>query len=661
MEKLHELHDEGGFDLIVVDTPPTRHALDFLDAPQRLTAPARQPHLPAADDADARVPARSRASRCRRSCARSRASSAPRSIDDVVAFFRAFEGMEAGFRDARARGRGAARRPDDRVRARDLAAPRRDGRGAVLRASSSASTASTVDALIVNRVHPRSATRRPTGCVPRAASAASSRTPTPARAAGSPRSTTTSPTSARSPSSSASTSRACTTRIGVGDDRVRAVPRPRRLRLRRAARGRQAPVRRSDGDELAAATDDHDPRRRRREVGARPGARRRSSGPASRSSRSTRGQDVRDTVAEIEPDLVVLDLQIGNMGGVAVAIDLRLEESGGRLAARDDPAAARPRRRRVHRAPRRRRPHAREAGRRRRAAPRRAAAARSRGCRARRRRAGDRLSGRPRSSRPTSRAKPASSSSSSRRAAATKDEGDRLSNDLILAAPRERATRRRGALRGVEGRPGPPRTRSACGSSTRSTARASSAKPAAPTGPCTSRSSSTACPTRRRGRASRARTSVLVDRDAAARARAARPTARSGCSCRAPGRRRSPSTSPSVLDAELVPLGSAGAKAMAVVLGDADVYAHSGGQYEWDSAAPVGVATAAGCHCSRLDGSPLVYNQPDPYLPDLLVCRAELAATRARRGRAPRPNSAEARAGPIATLPSAPRGVAQLG
>ena len=82
-----------------------------------------------------------------------------------------------------------------------------------------------------------------------------------------------------------------------------------------------------------------------------------------------------------------------------------------------------------------------------------------------------------------------------------------------------------------------------------------------------------------------------------------------------------------VLEAELVPLGSAGAKAMAVVLGDADVYAHSGGQYEWDSAAPVGVATAAGCHCSRLDGAPLVYNRPDPYLPDLLVCRADLAVT----------------------------------
>jgi 3'(2'), 5'-bisphosphate nucleotidase len=80
------------------------------------------------------------------------------------------------------------------------------------------------------------------------------------------------------------------------------------------------------------------------------------------------------------------------------------------------------------------------------------------------------------------------------------------------------------------------------------------------------------------------------------------------------------------LDAELVPMGSAGAKTMSIILGDADVYAHSGGQYEWDSAAPVGVAAAAGLHVSRLDGSPLRYNQPDPYLPDLLVCRSELAS-----------------------------------
>lgn len=79
------------------------------------------------------------------------------------------------------------------------------------------------------------------------------------------------------------------------------------------------------------------------------------------------------------------------------------------------------------------------------------------------------------------------------------------------------------------------------------------------------------------------------------------------------------------LDADLVPMGSAGAKVAAVVLGEADVYAHTGGQYEWDSAAPVAVAAAAGLHTSRFDGSPLQYNQPDPWLPDLLVCRPDLA------------------------------------
>jgi 3'(2'), 5'-bisphosphate nucleotidase len=79
------------------------------------------------------------------------------------------------------------------------------------------------------------------------------------------------------------------------------------------------------------------------------------------------------------------------------------------------------------------------------------------------------------------------------------------------------------------------------------------------------------------------------------------------------------------LGGELVPLGSAGAKAMAVALGDAEIYLHSGGQYEWDSAAPVAVARAAGLHCSRIDGSPLEYNRPDPLLPDLLICRPEYA------------------------------------
>ena len=78
------------------------------------------------------------------------------------------------------------------------------------------------------------------------------------------------------------------------------------------------------------------------------------------------------------------------------------------------------------------------------------------------------------------------------------------------------------------------------------------------------------------------------------------------------------------IGAELVSMGSAGAKAMAVVLGEADVYAHAGGQYEWDNCAPSAVATAAGFHASRVDGRPLVYNRPDPWLPDLLICRPEL-------------------------------------
>lgn len=77
--------------------------------------------------------------------------------------------------------------------------------------------------------------------------------------------------------------------------------------------------------------------------------------------------------------------------------------------------------------------------------------------------------------------------------------------------------------------------------------------------------------------------------------------------------------------AVLVPLGSAGAKAAAVICGDADAYVHSGGQYEWDSAAPVAVARAAGLHASRIDGSKLSYNQAEPWMPDILVCLAALA------------------------------------
>ncbi|MFI0795944.1 inositol monophosphatase family protein, partial [Micromonospora rubida] len=78
--------------------------------------------------------------------------------------------------------------------------------------------------------------------------------------------------------------------------------------------------------------------------------------------------------------------------------------------------------------------------------------------------------------------------------------------------------------------------------------------------------------------------------------------------------------------AHLVPVGSAGAKIAAVVTGEVDAYIHAGGQYEWDSAAPVAVATATALHASRIDGSALRYNEADPRLPDLLVCRKDLAS-----------------------------------
>lgn len=79
------------------------------------------------------------------------------------------------------------------------------------------------------------------------------------------------------------------------------------------------------------------------------------------------------------------------------------------------------------------------------------------------------------------------------------------------------------------------------------------------------------------------------------------------------------------LGAVLVPMGSAGAKAMAVVRGEADIYLHSGGQYEWDNCAPVAVAAAAGLHVSRIDGSAFAYNCENPYLPDLLICPKSLS------------------------------------
>ena len=106
------------------------------------------------------------------------------------------------------------------------------------------------------------------------------------------------------------------------------------------------------------------------------------------------------------------------------------------------------------------------------------------------------------------------------------------------------------------------------------------------------------------------------------------PSARTGPPRLVVSRSRPPQQARAVaaaLGAEVVTLGSAGAKSMAVVRGDADVYVHAGGQYEWDSCAPAAVAAAAGCAVSRLDGTDLRYNQPNPYLPDLVICRPELA------------------------------------
>jgi 3'(2'), 5'-bisphosphate nucleotidase len=94
-------------------------------------------------------------------------------------------------------------------------------------------------------------------------------------------------------------------------------------------------------------------------------------------------------------------------------------------------------------------------------------------------------------------------------------------------------------------------------------------------------------------------------------------------------RSRPPEFVPAVADllgGVTVPMGSAGAKIAAVIRGEAEVYLHAGGQYEWDSAAPVAVALAQGLHATRLDGAPLRYAQPDPWLPDLLVCHPDLVA-----------------------------------
>ncbi len=207
MEKLHELHDEGNFDLIVVDTPPTRHALDFLDAPKRLTRlldnrvfrllmmPTRA-YLKVASVA---------VQTFLRTVARVVGSEV---IEDVVAFFRAFEGMEEGFR-TRAQVVGALLdRSVDGVRARQLAPPRRDAGGDVLRGAVGGSGPDRAGADREPRASRRSATKPRRACGPQRWRSAPSPTRRRPRRLAAP-STTTSPTSGGSQPSNGTTSRRC--------------------------------------------------------------------------------------------------------------------------------------------------------------------------------------------------------------------------------------------------------------------------------------------------------------------------------------------------------------------------------------------------------------------------------------------------------------------
>ena len=378
-------------------------------------------------------------------------------------------------------------------------------------------------------------------------------------------------------------------------------------------------------------TDDDDPRRRRGEVGARPGARRvRGPGPAGRRgharpgrarrgrratsptsssstcrsatwaasrSRSTCGSRSRAAGSPHATILLLLDREADKFLAPRADVDLMLVKpvDAGvlRRAAKQLLAAAR----RVDDEPRR-------------------------------------LSGRPRARRGHRAREPASSSSScsaARRHRATKATAS--GNDLILAAPRA-STRPDDAILSEESKDDPVRLErgTRVDRRSRSTARASSAKPAAPTGRCTSRSSSTACPSRGAvalpaqdlvlstatpppalapPTAGPIRLLVVAHPAAGARRRTS-PTCSTPSWCRwaRPARRRWRSCS-----------------------GDADVYAHGGGQYEWDSAAPVGVATAAGCHCSRLDGSPLRLQPARP-----VPARPARVPPRARRRRCSTPS-----------------------
>ena len=210
------------------------------------------------------------------------------------------------------------------------------------------------------------------------------------------------------------------------------------------------------------------------------------------------------------------------------------------------------------------------------------------------------------------------------------DAGDSLANELILR--RLRAERPDDAVLSEEAHDDleSASTMTGCGSSTRWTAPASSPRRAATTGRYTSRcgsvrpTASAKSPTRQSLCPLADNIVYRSDTVTDSHARVGVPhTFRIAVSATRP---------PAVLHRmrqtlaiQPVAIGSAGAKAMAIIDGDVDAYLHAGGQWEWDSAAPAGVVMAAGMHASRLDGSPMRYNQPDPYLPDFVMCRAEVA------------------------------------
>ena len=316
MEKLYELHDTGDFDLIVVDTPPTRHALDFLDAPRRLT------HF--LDNRIFRmlmVPTRSAlrvTAVATGAFLRTIARVVGRDVvDDVVGFFRAFEGMEQGFRDRAAEVTRLLNA--DETAFVLVTTPRRDAvEEAQYFAERLLETGRSVEALVVNRMHPHFSKESPDEIRRRGAELAPA---SPELATCFANLVDFEEVAARERRQLAGLEER------IGNAAVTHVPelQPRRARVRRPPRSRPSPDRRLALPAVSLILVAADATWVRDLVKAA------CVGPGQRVIEVSRGQEVRGTVAAEKPDVVVLDMQIGNMGGIACAIDLRLEAGAGRL------------------------------------------------------------------------------------------------------------------------------------------------------------------------------------------------------------------------------------------------------------------------------------------------------------------------------------------